>query len=108
MGNSVVMNAKHDEKPSELNVSLRLNPTDELRKAKRRMEHCFMEDYSVKMKAFKRVDRPEYEGEYMFFGRVAVNDENTVELKDIVTMCKLTKLEVESDKSDEDYSPESD
>ena len=59
------------------------------------------------MKAFKRVDRPEYEGEYMFFGRVAVNDENTVELKDIVTMCKLTKLEVESDKSDEDYSPES-
>ena len=36
-----------------------------------------------------------------------MNDENTVELKDIVTMCKLTKLEVESDKSDEDYSPES-
>ena len=71
------------------------------------MEHCFMEDYSVKMKAFKRADIPEYEGEYVFIVRVAVDDENTVEIKDTVTMCKLTKLEVESHKSDKDYNPES-
>ena len=66
MGDSNVIKKKHDEKPLELNVSLRLNTTDQLRKAKRRMEDCFIEDYSLKMKTFKRVDRPEYEGEYIY------------------------------------------
>ena len=66
-----------------------------------------MDDYSVKMKPFKRADRPEYEGEDMFIVHVAVDDENTVEIKDTVTICKLTKLEVESHKPDEEYNPES-
>ena len=71
------------------------------------METCFMSDYSVKMKPFKRSDRPEYEGEYMFIVRVGVDDTNTVEIKDTVTLCKITKLEDKSHESDEDYKPES-
>ena len=59
-------NKPREEKTLELDTSLRLNTTDELRRAKRRMEYCFMDDYSIKMKSFKRVDRPEYEGEYTF------------------------------------------
>ena len=57
------------------------------------MEYCFMDDYSLKMKSFKRVDIPEYEGEYTFIVRVGVDDSNTVEIKDTVTMCKINKID---------------
>ena len=66
-----------------------------------------MDDYSLKMKSFKRVDRPEYEGEYTFIVRVGVDDSNTVEIKDTVTMCKINKVEDECHESGEDYKPES-
>ena len=67
-----------------------------------------MDAYSLKMKSFKRLDRPEYVGEYTFVVRVGVDDSNTVEIKDTVTMCKIVQLEEESHKSDEEYKPESD
>ena len=66
-----------------------------------------MDDYSMKMKSFKRVDRPEYEGEYTFTVRVGIDDDNTVEIKDAVTLCKLSKIEAEYSKSEEEYKPES-
>ena len=59
-----------------------------------------MDDYSIKMKSFKRVERPDYEGEYMFIVRLGVDD-NTVEIKDTVTMCKITKVEDESHESED-------
>ena len=96
------------KKQPNLNISLRLDTTDQLRKAKRRMEYCFMDDYSMKMKPFRRVDRPDYEGEYTFIVRVGVDDSNTVEIKDTVTMCKLSKVDDEFQKSEEDYKPETD
>ena len=71
------------------------------------MKFSFMDNYSLKMKSFKRVDRPEYEGEYTFIVRVGVDDSNTVEIKDAVTICKIRKVEEESSKSEEDYKPES-
>ena len=71
------------------------------------MEHSFMEDHSLKMKPFKRVDRPEYEGEYTFTLRVGVDDSNTVEVKDAVTMCKISKVEDEAHESEEEYKPDS-
>ena len=95
------------ENQPELDVSLRLQPSNDLRRAKRRMEYSFMDDYSLKMKAIKRVDRPKYEGEYTFIVRVAVDDSNTVEIRDAFTMCKLRKVEDESYKSEEEYKPES-
>ena len=67
-----------EEKTLELDTPIRLNTTDELRRAKRRMEYSFMDDYSMKMKSFKRVDRPEYEGEYTFTVRVGIDYDNTV------------------------------
>ena len=101
-------NKPHEEKTLELDTSLRLNTTDELRRAKRRMEYCFMDDYSMKMKSIKRVDRPEYEGEYTFTVRVVVDDDNTVEVKDVMTLFKFSKVEDECQKSEESYKPESD
>ena len=102
-------NKPREEKTSELETSLRLDTTDELRRAKRKMENSFKNDYSAKMKPFKRVDRPEYEGEYTFIVRVVVDDSNTVEIKDTVTYCKLRKVSDESEKSEEEeYKPESD
>ena len=56
-GNNEVVNEVCEQKCPELNVSLRLDPTEELRRAKRRMEYWFMDDNSLKMKPFKRVDR---------------------------------------------------
>ena len=50
-----------------------------------------MDDYAMKMKSFKRDNREDYEGEYTFIVRVGVSD-NTVEIKDTVTMCKITGL----------------
>ena len=94
------------KKQPELGVSLRLHTSDELRRAKRRMEYCFMDDYSLKMKSFKRLDRPEYEGEYTFIVRIAVDDSNTVEIKDAVTTCKLRKIEDESEDSEDEYKPD--
>ena len=72
------------------------------------MKFCFMNDYSFKMKPFKRVDRPEYEGEYTFTVRVGVDDSNTVEVKDTLTLCKLSKPVEETSTSEEEYKPESD
>ena len=95
-----IIDAKSDEKTPDLNVSLRLNSTDQLRKSKRRMENCFMDDYSIKMKSFKRAERSDYEGEYMFIVRLG-EDDNTVEIKDTVTMCKITKVEDESHESED-------
>ena len=90
----------------ELNAELRLRSSDELRRAKKRMEYCFMDDYSLKMKSFKRCDRPEYEGEYTFTVRVCVDDSNTVEIMDATTTCKLRKIDSESAESDDEYQPE--
>ena len=67
-----------------------------------------MDDYSIKMKSFKRVDRPEYEGEYIFTVRVGIDDNNTVEIKDTMTLCKLSKPDDEISNLEEDYKPESD
>ena len=64
--NDKIVEVSHEEKQPELNISLRLDTTDQLRKAKRRMEYCFMDDYSMKMKPFRRLNRPDYEGEYTF------------------------------------------
>ena len=106
--NDKIVEDSRDEKQPDLNISLRLDTTDQLRKAKKRMEYCFMDDYSMKMKQFKRVDRPEYEGKYTFIIQVGVDESNTVEIKDTVTMCKLSKVDDEFQKSEEDYKPESD
>ena len=45
--NETVVTEKLVEKQPELDVSLRLQPSDELRRAKRRMEFSFMDDYSL-------------------------------------------------------------
>jgi hypothetical protein len=65
-----------------------------------------MDDYSLKMKSFKRVDRPEYEGEYTFTVRLGVDDYNTVEVKEAMTLCKLSKPEDEDSDLEEEYKPE--
>ena len=96
----------HEKNSPELETMLRLDATDELRRAKRRMETSFMTDYSVKMKQFKRLDRPEYEGEYTFVVRVIVDDSNTVEVKDTITYCKLRKVSDESEKSEDEFNPD--
>ena len=102
-----VINEKSKQKTPEWDTPLRLITTDEVRRAKRKMEYAFMNDYSSKMKPFKRVDRPEFEGEYTFTVRVAVDDNNTVEVRDAMTVCKLRKVEDESQKSEEEeYTPE--
>ena len=45
-----VMTESNDENKPELNTSLRLTSTDALRKAKRRMESCFIDDHCSKIK----------------------------------------------------------
>ena len=85
-----------------MNLPLRLDATDALIRAKRRMEYSFMDDYSLKMKPFKRLDRPEYEGEDTFTVRVGVDDSNTVEVKDTMTTCKIKKIEDETHESEEE------
>ena len=102
-----VATEKSIKKYPELDVSLRLESSDELRRAKRRMEFCFMHDYSLKMKPFERVHRPEYEGDYTFTVRVGIDDNNTVEIKDTLTVCKLSKSVDETYTSEEEYKPES-
>ena len=103
--NEASSNSLNVEKNPDLG---RINPTTHLRKAKRRMEDCFIDDYCAKIKTFKREERMDYVGEYTFIVRVCVDD-NTVEIKDTVTMCKITELEVEEKKqSDDSYNPESD
>ena len=72
------------------------------------MEYCFMDDYSLKMEAFKRCDRPEYEGEYVFTVRVRVDDSNTVEIMDTTTTCKIRKIDSESVDSGDEYQPDTD
>ena len=94
------------KEPLELNRMLRLEPTTQLKKSKRRMEEAFMNDYAVKMKSFKRDYRDEYEGEYTFIVKLGVVD-NVVEVKETVTFCKLVQLEDKTHESDEDYKPES-
>ena len=44
-------------KKPDLNVSLCLTTTDRLRKAKQRLEDCFVDDYFGKIKPFKREER---------------------------------------------------
>ena len=90
-----------EKKCPEMNVPLRLDATDAFIRAKRRMEYSFMDDYSLKMKPFKRLDRPEYEGEYTFTVRVGVDDSNTVEVKDTMTTCKIKKIEDKTYESEE-------
>ena len=68
---SVILD-KCDKPTPDLNVSLCLTATDPLRKAKRRMEYCFMDDYFGKIKAFKQEDREDYAGEYTFVVKVGV------------------------------------
>ena len=90
----------------ELDRMLRVEATKSLRKAKRRMEESFMNDYAVKMKSMKREYRDEYEGEYNFIVKLGVVD-NVVEVKETVTYCKGVRLEEKRAESDEDYKPES-
>ena len=98
---------KVEAKPlPELDRMLRLNPTKALTKAKRRMESSFIDDYASRIKLFKREYRDEYEGEYTFVVKLGVTD-NTVEPKETMTYCRITRLEDESKKGDEDYEPES-
>ena len=85
---------------------LRLEPTTQLKKSKRRMEEAFMNDYAVKMKSLKRDYRDEYEGEYNFIVKLGVVD-NVVEVKETVTYCKVVQLEDKRADSDDDYKPES-
>ena len=70
------------------------------------MESAFIDDYADKMKQFKQTDLDDYEGEYTFTVCVGVIDD-TIEIKDTVTMGRLIHLETESRKSDEDYNPDS-
>ena len=97
----------NEQKAPELDTPLRIDASDALIKAKRRMEHSFMDDYSVRMKSFKRLDRPEYEGEYTFIVRVGVDDSNTVEVKSTMTTCVLKKVEDGTHDSEDDYALES-
>ena len=53
----------------------------------------------------KREYRDEYEGEYNFIVKLGVVD-NTVEVKETVTYCRITRLDDEPIK-DEEYNPES-
>ena len=89
----------------ELDRMLRVEGSKALRKAKRRMEEAFMNDYAVKIKTMKREYRDEYEGEYNFIVKLGVVD-NTVEVKETVTYCRITRLDDEPIK-DEEYNPES-
>ena len=57
------------EDPPAINVSLRLEATDQLRKAKKRMEDVIMDDYVGKIKKFKSDIQEDYEGEYFFFSK---------------------------------------
>jgi len=91
----------------ELDRSLRLADTKSLRKAKRRMEESFMNDYVPRIKLMKREYRDEYEGEYNFIVKLGVVD-NTVEVKETMTYSKINRLVTESNNSDESYQPESD
>ena len=103
-------NSRPDESRKEtveLDRMLRVEGTKALRKAKRRMEEVFMNDYAVKIKPMKREYRDEYECEYNFIVKLGVVD-NTVEVKDTVTYCKITQLETETKKTDEDYEPDDD
>jgi hypothetical protein len=93
---------------ADVNKMLRVDATDSLIRAKRRMEHAFMDDYALKMKPFRRLDRPEYEGEYTFTVRIGVDDGNVVEVKDTITTCIIKKTEDEVIESEEDYNPETD
>ena len=97
-----------EKKISELNTFLRVDATDSLIRAKRRMEHAFMDDYALKMKPYRRSDRPEYEGEYTFTVRVGVDDSNIVEVKDTRTTCRIKKVESEIDESEEEFKLDSD
>ena len=103
-----MMGGSDDETKPELNVLLRLMTTESLRKAKRRMERSFIDDYCCKIKKIKRVERPEYIGEYTFIVRVGVDDENAVEIKDTATTCKLSKVDDEPLKSEEEFKPDED
>ena len=50
------------------------------------------------MKSFNRAQRCDYEGEYMFIVRIRLGvEDNTIEIKDTVTMCKITNLKVEDE-----------
>ena len=91
----------------ELDRTFRLDPTRPLKKAKLRMEDAFINDYAAKMKAFKRDDREDYEGEYTFIVKVCVVD-NVVDVKETVTYGKVVCIAEEKDKPDEEYKPESD
>ena len=90
----------------ELNRMMRVDVTKSLRKAKRRMEESFMDNYAMKMKSMKRDYRDEYEGEYNFIVKLGVVD-NVVEVKETVTYCKVVQLEDKRADSDDDYKPES-
>ena len=72
------------------------------------MEECFIDDYVEKIKLFKRDERErgEYEGEYTFIVKVGLID-NVVEIKETTTYCQLSHFVNESNKSDEEYKPES-
>ena len=71
------------------------------------MESVIMDDYIGKIKKFKSKIREDYEGEYIFTVGVGVID-NTIEVKDTVTMCKIVQTAVDSHNSDTTYDPESD
>ena len=72
------------------------------------MESAFIEDYvgKIKFKPFKRDICEDYEGEYTFTVRIGVID-NTIEVKNTVTMCKLVEIAVDSHNSDLTYVAES-
>jgi len=90
-----------------LDRTFRLDSTRALKKAKLRMEDAFIDDYASKMKAFKRDDREDYEGEYTFIVKVCVSD-NVVDVKETVTYGKVSCIAEEKVNSDEEYYPESD
>ena len=92
----------------ELDKPLRVDATNSLIKAKRRMESAFMDDYCLKMKKLARLDRPEYEGEYVFTVRVAVDDSNIVEVQETMTTCVIKKTEDEKIESEDDFKPDDD
>ena len=92
----------------ELDKPLRVDATNSLIKAKRRMESAFMDDYCLKMKKLARSDRPDYEGEYVFTVRVAVDDSNIVEVQETMTTCVIKKTEDEKIESEDDFKPDDD
>ena len=100
---SVIKEENNNQTPA-INVSLRLELTDELRKAKKRMESAFMDDYIGKIKKFKSDHRDDYKGEYVFTVRVGVIDDE-VEVKETVTICRIINIEDETKTSDESYEP---